>query len=505
MTKDNLYDGLSLVLTSAGAGTRVRPASLYSATTMIPKGMMRVMGLPLAEIQLEQARAIGIERAYFIAMGLENRDQPAARFSDGQARFGLQIDYSHPIDDKTNNGSGDAILTNIERKDIGGTSLILSNDNLFEFNMKKALKRHNDLGAVVTVLTYPVTPAQTIQNYGLIRSDMSGRIEELIEKPDSEKEVLAALGCKPHELQRQRAYINTAGYIVNNEALREIAQKESWIRDGRLNSSDFDMAGVLLRGLIENGYTLGASAINKWGDFGSIPNYLETTQTALEGGFPSIQKILGKQDYEKIEGNIWIHKTSLNARSRGSQRTLKERMADGTVTVGSNTFIGKDVIIEDGVSLSNSDIEKSCYIGGGSDIDNSVVFSQSILGPNTTLDRALMASASETPLTKGAPVEITGLSAVGPQVAVSAGSKLKNATIYPGYRFNEGPESLEGVTQTPSIASLLALVSKYTAPGQEEIPPVGELISKIQKMGKLNPQGLGEIERMLFEKFGKPE
>ena len=111
---------LTAVQTSAGMGNRLRPLNLYSSTSMIPKGLIRVMGIPIAEIQLEEFKAAGIENVQIITQYLENREHLSNRFSDGTHRFGLKIGYSDPADDQTNNGSGDAILTNIKRKGLNG-------------------------------------------------------------------------------------------------------------------------------------------------------------------------------------------------------------------------------------------------------------------------------------------------------------------------------------------------------------------------------------------------
>ncbi len=452
---------LSLVQTSAGGGTRARPLSLYSATTMIPKGMMRVMGLPISEVQMEQAKRWGIEKAYIVAKDLENRDQLATRFSDGKDRFGIRIRYSHPLDDFTNKGSGDALLTNIFRNNLPGDSLVLSNDNLFEFDLDQALQRHRDNNAVVTVLTIPMKPRDTINTYGLIDVDENGRVKKLVEKPKNEEEVMKALGFQSvSELNDRRVHVNTAGYILNNRKLEELAQTEQWIIEGRKNLKNFDMAGNLLAGLVDRGFPIYVKSIEEWGDFGTLPNYLETTKRALGGAFRSIDEILKERGYRNLQGNSWIHAETLDAKSRLGGRTLREKLNSGALKIGPNVFIGRDCELGDGCIIKYSDLEKQTTIGANAHVDNSVLFPYSIVGENATLDRALLALQSYVESSVSNPTKITDGSTIGPQVIIPAGSNLRNTIVFPGYTFS-GPETRVNETIEPSAEQLVRLQDRF--------------------------------------------
>jgi len=167
---------LSLIQTSAGRGTRARPLSLDSPTSMIPKGLIRIMGIPVAEIQMEELKRQGVVNIHVITQYLENRERLNNRFGDG-VRFGLKIHYSDPSDDSSNNGSGDAILTYIEKKKLGGTSIWLPNDNLFEIGeLEKAVETHNESKSVVSIFTTSMLPRETIGNYGLINADLDHNV-----------------------------------------------------------------------------------------------------------------------------------------------------------------------------------------------------------------------------------------------------------------------------------------------------------------------------------------
>ena len=119
MTKKRQLTGIQI---SGGTGSRARPLNLYSPTSMIPKGLIRIMGIPIAEIQLEQLKNAGIINIHIITQHLENREHLSNRFGDG-SKLGLRIFYSDPHDDPINNGSGDAIARNLEKRGLTGYSI----------------------------------------------------------------------------------------------------------------------------------------------------------------------------------------------------------------------------------------------------------------------------------------------------------------------------------------------------------------------------------------------
>ncbi len=450
---------LSLVQTSAGGGTRARPLSLYSATTMIPKGMMRVMGIPIAEIQLEQAKKNGIQNVYVVAKDLENRDQLASRFSDGRMH-GLKIRYSHPIDDIINNGSGDALLTNISRNNISGDSLVLSNDNLFEYDIDRIMKTHRDNNALVTILTIPMSPRETIKKYGLLDVDDTGKVKRILEKPSTEEEIIKMMSyTSPNDLEDRRVHVNTAGYILNNSLLDKLSKTEKWIMNGRKNSDNFDMAGNLLTGLVKRGFPIYVESIQEWGDLGSLSSYIDTTKKALTGSYNSIDTILSERNYVRYNDS-WVHTDSMNRRSGRSRKTLLDRLENKDLTIGPHSFVGRDCILEDGSTIKYSDIEKQTAIGANSNITNSVVFPYSIIGEYTEIDRSCLALNTYIDSNKENPTKIIEGSAIGPQVEIKAGSILRNTVIFPGFT-SDTPINYSNETIEPSTEQLSALQKSY--------------------------------------------
>jgi|GEM_PF-6231153 len=454
---------LTSVQTSAGKGTRFRPLNLDSAASMIPKGLTRIMGLPLAELQIYQFKETGITENYIITQFLENRDPLGNRFGEGKNRtnLGLNIDYSDPENDDTNNGSGDAILTNIEEKELTGDSIIFANDNIYEVDFEKAIKWHRKNNAVISVMTTLIRPRDTIKNYGLVSVETDYRISALNEKPDNETELMKILGItNPDLLKDMRVPINTAGYVVNNDALREIS-KEGWVVEGRKKSSgDFDMAGKFIKELIGKDYPIFNSPINAWGDFGSITFFLDTFPDALSGKFPSIYQILEQQGYyHNSKKNVWIHPQSLNKKDKKG-KTLKERMNKGIVNIGPNVFIGRNSKFEDGVEISYSNLEKYANIKEGVQLNRVYLSPYCRIHPYAELRECALGLGAQVNSSKEAPTRIDGRTVTGAKIIIPAGSVLNGVEIYPGYSFS-GPIKAHNVQLKPSLEHIIEVVKSY--------------------------------------------
>lgn len=453
---------LTAVQTSGGRGTRSRPLSLYSPTSMIPKGLMRVMGVPIAEIQLEEFKAAGIKGVYMITQYLENREHISSRFSDGRHRFGIDIHYSRPSDDERNNGSGDAILTNIERYALGGDSIWLANDNLYEFDHNKATQFHRDLGAVVSILAVRMSPRDTIRTYGMVDADSNRLVRKLLEKPRNDAEIMGALKIEnPGELDSMRVFVNTGGYVLNNDALRTISD-ERWVVDGRKKSNgEFDMAGQLIRGLIHHNHPVYVFSIDAWGDFGSTPFFLDTFPQALGGLFPSIHKILEtRKYYHSASDNLWIHPDSLNLKN-AEGKTLDERMKSGRVKIGPNVFIGRNVQIADGAEIGYSDLEKDVEVGE-SFLHRVYLSPYCIVGSHAHLEDCALGLAVKVDSSKQSPAYINGRSIIGPSIKIPEGTRLDDTTIFPGYLFKGPGETHSRSILKPSHKEIARIVQQYT-------------------------------------------
>ena len=457
-------DNISAVQTSAGKGTRLRPLNLYSATSMIPKGLIRLLGTPIAEDQLEKFKRSGLSQVYMITQYLENRHLLLERFGNG-SRFGIKIDYSYPKDDDDNNGSGDAILRNIEKKNIHGHSVILANDNLYEYDLEEAVSDHLKKKAVITIMTVRVKPVSAIRTYGLLDTDADKRVRKIAEKPDTVDELKAFMGIEDDEgLESETVKINTAGYIVDNDELLRLAQREDWINKGRskATSKGFDMAGDLIKGLVERGHGVYTTPIDRWGDFGTIGYFLQTFPKALSGQFPSLVDVLLAKGYNRLPGveNVWVWGETLHREYNGM--TLDERIRSGAVKLGPNVFIGRDVLISDGARIKYSDVEEQSMVGEGAELDHAYVSTFSEIGPGAVVRKSALGLAAQINSTLEARTVLEAGSVIGPKIEVPPGTRLITTKVFPSYTFDQEPSQLfERKTLTPDMDDIQGAIQDY--------------------------------------------
>ena len=452
-----MYSDVNAVLTSGGKGSRNWPINLLAQGMYYPKGLMRVMGIPIAEIQVEELKAAGITNFHFLTVGTPNKNPLADRFRDGSG-YNVHIDYATTLEGIQDRGSGDGLLRFIENRCPLGHSIVLANDNLYEVDWQRAIEFHNRNKAVITVLVTRTKPRETIGTYGLLETNGNDRVAGIIEKPKTETELMRALGVKTvEELNRiEDVPVNTGGYIVNNGALAKLA-KEGWVKKGREYASVtkgvyFDIAGDLIKGCIEHGIPVYGFTIDNWGDLGTNTNYLSSVQRALAGQFPSVLRILRERRYTRLEENVWVQPETWKREDNGKR--LEQLVEEGAVTLGPNTFIARRVAIEPGAHIEYSAIEKDCHVRDA-EIFHSILIPHGLVGNGAYIERSILGlgvvvaypkkgerDSNEQPGTR------IVRSFLGPDLFVPASYNIRGSTIFPGVDLeghlqNHGPDILD--------------------------------------------------------------
>jgi glucose-1-phosphate adenylyltransferase len=118
------------------------------------------------------------------------------------------------------------------------TLLILSGDHLYRMDYREFLARHLDTDADVTVSVIP-SDAQTASDFGLLKTDASGRITEFREKPkgsdlESMRVDTTGFGLNSEEAL-QRPFLASMGiYLFRYDVLeRLLRENPTWVDFGR--------------------------------------------------------------------------------------------------------------------------------------------------------------------------------------------------------------------------------------------------------------------------------
>ena len=145
------------------------------------------------------------------------------------------------------------------------TLLILSGDHLYHMDYRDFIERHYQSGADVTVSVIPCE-AKAASEFGLLKTDDSGRIIEFKEKPKGE-ELLAMrvdttkLGLDPNEAERRPFLASMGIYVFKYDRLETLlAQDERWV----------DFGGEIIPAAIKAGHVQAHMFDGYWEDIGTI-------------------------------------------------------------------------------------------------------------------------------------------------------------------------------------------------------------------------------------------
>ena len=120
-------------------------------------------------------------------------------------------------------------------------------------------------------------------------------------------------------------------------------------------------------------------------------------------------------------------------------RTLSEKLADGSVTIGPAVRIGRFCEIGPGVVITESNLDDDVEVREGAHISRSQIRDGAIIGAGARLHEAVIGSMSEIRSERDNPTEISEFVALGDEVTVYAGVRLSGEiSVYPRLKIPAG-------------------------------------------------------------------
>ncbi len=167
------------IILAGGKGTRLRPY-----TTLIPKPLVPLGGeYSILEIIIMQLSKSGFTH---ITLAVNHLSQlTMAYFGDGE-RLGVKIDYSLEEGELSTIGP----LTLID--DLPENFLVMNGDILCDLNYKTFFDAHVDAGSRISVSAFR---REVKIDFGVLRYDESGRLNEFQEKPEYDFDVSMGIYC----------------------------------------------------------------------------------------------------------------------------------------------------------------------------------------------------------------------------------------------------------------------------------------------------------------------
>jgi NDP-mannose synthase len=167
------------IILAGGKGTRLRPY-----TTLIPKPLVPLGGkYSILEIIILQLRSAGFTH---ITLAVNHLSQLImAYFGDG-SRLGVRLDYSLEEGELSTIGP----LTLID--DLPESFLVMNGDILCDLNYRAFFDSHVSSGSQISVSAFR---RHVKIDFGVLRYDVSGRLEGFEEKPNYDFDVSMGIYC----------------------------------------------------------------------------------------------------------------------------------------------------------------------------------------------------------------------------------------------------------------------------------------------------------------------
>lgn len=341
---------LGLIL-AGGKGTRLGKLTSDQAKPAVPfGGRYRIIDFTLSNCANSGVKNIGIITQYQPLLLNEHIGNGVSWGLDGlNASATILQPYTDNSGSKWFEGTAHAIYQNIDYIDSKDPEyvLILSGDHIYKMDYESMLEEHIKNGASLTVAVIDV-PMKEASRFGIMNTDVSGRITEFEEKPEHPKSNHASMGI----------------YIFNWKRLRE----------------------VLITGFTTNDDMV---------DFGKnvIPYYLKSDERVFAYHFSGYWKDVGTID------SLWAANMEFLDGSDGLN------LYDRSWRIYSKNPIDPAQVITENAEVNNSMIVDGCYVDGtinhsilstdvdvqrGSEITDSVIMPGVKIGKDVVIKHAIV-------------------------------------------------------------------------------------------------------------------
>ena len=335
------------MILAGGRGSR-----LHELTEKVAKpavyygGKYRIIDFPLSNCANSDVNIVGVLTQYESVL-------LNAYASAGQ-RWGLDTDDSGvfvlPPREKLEGGlqvyrgTADAITQNIDFLDQYNPDyvLVLSGDHIYKMNYDLMLDYHQERNADCSIAVYQV-PYEEASRFGIMNTDLTGKIYEFEEKPEHPKSNLASMGI----------------YIFNWKTLRKYL-----VDDMKNTESDHDFGKNIIPTMLNDGKRLFAYIFDVyWKDVGTLDSLWEANMDLIDN--PDLINL--NDDGWKIyadDSNMLPHYV-------GSEGEIDKSYVDqGCVVEGvvkhcvlcTNVKVGKGATVENAVVMKGAVIGEGCHV-----------------------------------------------------------------------------------------------------------------------------------------------
>jgi len=197
---------MKAIILAGGRGTRLAPY-----TTVFPKPLMPVDGMPILEVIVKQLAHFHIEELIF-TVSQESEPLLSAYFGNG-SRYGVDISYSR--EEKPLGTTGPLSLIS----DLPETFLVMNGDVLTTLNYQKLIQYHRRQRGMVTIA---MNQKRIQLELGVMELGQGHRLTQYIEKPTLSYSV--SMGVYIFE-KKVLKWVPSRGYLDFPELIQKLLRK----------------------------------------------------------------------------------------------------------------------------------------------------------------------------------------------------------------------------------------------------------------------------------------
>jgi glucose-1-phosphate adenylyltransferase len=389
---------LSLIL-GGGRGTRLYPLTMLRSKPAVPiGGKYRLIDIPISNCINSEFNRIYV-LTQFLSVSLHRHISNTYKFDPFSNGF-VEILAAQQTNEASDwyQGTADAVRQNIRyvHEDSCQDVLVLSGDQLYRMDFQLLLKTHRQTGAEVTIAALPVRADQASQ-FGLLRTDDTGRVTGFTEKPQS-ADKLEPMRVSDDWLRQRgivgqgRHYLASMGiYLFHRDTLIQLLNAPPLATDFGREIFPRSIHSHQVYAHLFDGY---------WEDVGTVKSYHEAN-IALTHDEPNFV-------FHAPEGVIYTRARYLPASRINAAELDHALVSDGCVigtktkiahsVIGVRTQIGNNVFIKNSVVIGADGYETvqqkaenqrrglpNIGIGDGATIENAILDKDARVGANVHL------------------------------------------------------------------------------------------------------------------------
>jgi glucose-1-phosphate adenylyltransferase len=385
------------VILGGGKGERLYPLTKDRAKPAVPiAGKFRLIDIPISNcLQSDVDRIFVLTQ--FNSTSLHRHIAHTYRFDIFSSGY-VQLLAAQQTPEKMDwyQGTADAVRQNLRRFEETPCSLILvlAGDHLYKMDYRKILREHVQKSADITIAVLPMD-RDKVREFGVLRTDLDGRVTNFMEKPQKEDEVntmevdgsaFERCGIQP----MGRSHVASMGiYVFNKDVLIQCLEDNRAVDFGKDVIPDSIGSGKVYAYFFE-GY---------WRDVGTVKSFYDAN---LE-----LTQILPEFDFYNESAPVYTCPRFLPGSKINSCVIESSILCDGAIITGCeirNSVIGVRSVIRSGAKVLNSIIMGADYyeslgdqrikgeqglppigVGEGTIIQNAIVDQNASIGRNVRI------------------------------------------------------------------------------------------------------------------------